>query len=72
MRPSASASIGVVSELMNVHATLGRRVAALDVIADGSWCRFRRLFEGDGSADVGVTTENRNYRAREISYRISA
>ena len=37
MRASAGAAVGVVTELMDVHATLGGGVGAFDVVADG--CR---------------------------------
>lgn len=37
MRTSGGAAVGVVAELMDVHATLGRRVTSCDVVGDG--CR---------------------------------
>lgn len=58
MRTSACASIGVITKLMNVHATLSRGVVAFDVVIYGGWGRFRRLLEGHGTADIGVTTED--------------
>lgn len=58
MRSSASATIGVVTELVDVHAALGRGIVAADVVRDGCWGGFGRLFEGDGAADLGVTAED--------------
>lgn len=34
MWASARTAVGVVTELVNVHATLGRRIIALDVVCD--------------------------------------
>lgn len=58
VRPSAGATIGVVTELVDVHAALGGGIVAADVVGDGCWGGLGRLFEGDGSADLGVTAEN--------------
>ena len=58
MRPGAGASIGVVAELMNMYAPLGRCITAFDVITDGSWRRFGRLLEMYSPADGGVTAED--------------
>lgn len=58
MRPSACAAISVVTELVNVHAAIGRGIVAADVIGNGCWGGLRRLLEGDGTANLGVTAED--------------
>ena len=35
MRASTGATVGVITELVDVHTTLGGGVVALDVIGDG-------------------------------------
>lgn len=60
MRSSARAAVGVVAELVDVHAALGVGVVAGDVPADGCVGGFGRLLEGDGALDDGVTPENGN------------
>ena len=52
VRTSRCAAIGVVSELMNVEATLCIGVVAGEVPGDGGWGRFGSLLEGDGSSDL--------------------
>ena len=66
MRAGTGAAIGVVSELMNVHSSLRRRIMAGDIVGDGSGGGFISLFEGDGAFDVGVTTENCNCTAGKM------
>jgi len=58
MRTSACASVGIVTKLMNVHAALSRGVVASDVVFYGGWRRLRRLLEGHGTANIGVTAED--------------
>ena len=58
MWPRGCAAVGVVTELVNVHATLSVRVVAVDLVGDGCWGRVVGLLEADGSADFGVTTED--------------
>lgn len=60
MRAGARAAVGVVSELVDVHAALGVGVVACDVPVDGCVGGFRGLLEGDGAFDVGVASENGN------------
>ena len=55
MRPRARAAVGVVSKLVDVHATLGVGIVAGDVPADGCVGGFGGLLEGDGALDIGVT-----------------
>jgi hypothetical protein len=45
---------------MNMHATLGTRIIACDVPANGCRGRLGRLLEGDGAGDLGVPAEDSN------------
>lgn len=38
MWSSASAAVGVITELVDVHASLGVGIVACDVPGDGCWC----------------------------------
>lgn len=58
MWAGARAAVGVVAELVDVHAAVGGGVVAGDVIGDGRRGGFGRLLKGDGSADFGVTAED--------------
>lgn len=58
VRTGACAAIGVVAELMDVHAALGGGVAAVDVVGDGCWGGFGGLFEGHGTANGRFTAED--------------
>lgn len=60
MRASGSAAVGVVTEGVNVHTTLGVGVVAGDVPRDGGVSTLRGLLEGDGTGDLGVSTEDGN------------
>lgn len=66
MRSSRSAAIGVVAKGVNVETTLSIGVVAGDVPSDGSGSRLRLLLEGDGTANLGVTSENGNCKAASI------
>ena len=72
VRAGGSAAVGVVTELMDVEATLGVGIVARDVPADGSWARLGGLLEGDGAPDVGVTTEDSNCRQENRSQPIKS
>ena len=58
MRASAGAAVGVVAELVDVHAAFGGGVGAGDVIGDGGGAGLGVLLEGDGAADFGIATED--------------
>lgn len=60
MRASRRAAIGVVTELVDVHATLGVGVIAMDLVGDGGWGGVVGLLEADGAADFGVAAEDCN------------
>ena len=61
MGASGSAAVGVVTERVNVHATLGRRVVTGNIPGDGGRGRLRLLLESDGTSDLGVTTDDGNW-----------
>ena len=61
MRTGGSASIGVVAKGVNVHATLSIGIVTGDVPRDGGVGTLRGLLEGDGTSDLGVSTENSDY-----------
>lgn len=58
VRTGAGAAVGVVTEGVDVHATLGVGVVAGDVPGDLGLGGLGGLLEGDGALDVGVTTDN--------------
>jgi hypothetical protein len=60
VRAGASASIGVVTELMDVHTTLRVGVVAGDVPGDGGRGGFGGLLEGHLAGNLGVSPENGN------------
>lgn len=61
MWSSRRAAIGVVAELVNVEASFGIWVKALQVIGDLGGRGGVFLGESDGSRHVGVTTEKSNF-----------
>ena len=58
VRTGAGAAVGVVTEGVDVHATLGVGVVAGDVPGDLGLGGLGGLLEGDGALDVGVTTDD--------------
>ena len=58
MGAGAGAAVGVVTELVDVHATLSVGVIALEVVGDGRGAGLGGLLEGDGATDGRVTTDN--------------
>lgn len=62
MRTCGCAAVGVVTELMNVHATLSIGIIASDVPCDGCGGVLGFLFECDGTGDLGVTSDACNWR----------
>lgn len=63
MRAGRGAAVGVVTEGVDVEATLRVRVVAGEVPRDGGGLRLRGLLECDGAGDLGITTENSDYTA---------
>ena len=68
MRPSARAAVGVVTEGVDVHATLGIGIVAGHIPADGRLGALGGLLEGDGALDVGVSTEDGDCRASTLAW----
>ena len=62
--PGGCAAVGIISELMDVEATLGIGVVASDIPCNGGWGRLGRLLEGNGSRNLGVTSDGCNYNAQ--------
>ena len=58
MRSSRRATVRVVAESVDMHATLSVGIVARKVPRDGRLARLVLLLEGDGALDVGVSTEN--------------
>ena len=52
------AAVGVVTEGVDVEATLSVGVVAGEVPADGGRVGLGSLLESDGAGDLGVTSEN--------------
>lgn len=69
MRTSGSASIGIVAELVDVHATLGIGVVATEVVGDGGGRGFGGLLECHTAGDFGVSSEDGNCCGRwQVSF----
>jgi hypothetical protein len=60
--PSGGAAVGVVTKLVDVHATLGIGVVASNIPCDGGWRGLRFLLEGNGTCDLRVTSDGCNYK----------
>jgi hypothetical protein len=57
---SRCAAVCVVTELVDVHATLGIGVIASNVPCNGGWGRLGFLLEGNGTGDLRVTAKGCN------------
>lgn len=55
------AAVGVVTELVDVEATLGVGVVAGDVPGDGGGVALSSLLKGDSAGDLGVSTDDSNW-----------
>jgi hypothetical protein len=62
VRSGRGAAVGVVTELVDVHSTLGTGVVAGDVPCDGGGGRLVGLLEGNGTGDLRVASNECNYR----------
>jgi len=60
VRAGRCAAVGVVTELVDVHASFSVGIVARDVPGDVGWRRLGALLEGDGALDVRVTSEDSN------------
>lgn len=61
MRAGRGAAVGVVTELVDVESTLSVGVVAGDVPGDGGGGVLGGLLKGDGTVDLGVTTEDSDW-----------
>lgn len=64
MGAGGGAAVGVVTELVDVDATLSIRIVASDVPSNGGRGVLGFLLEGDGAGDLGVTSNGRNYKRK--------
>lgn len=55
------AAIGVIAELVDVHAALSVSIVACDVPGDGCGGCFGGLLKGDGSGDFGIAADLCNW-----------
>ena len=58
MRAGGGAAVGVVTKGVDVHATLGVGIVARQVPRDSGGSRLGGLLEGNGTRDLGVTTDD--------------
>ena len=65
MGTGGGAPVGVVTELMDVHATLSIGVIASDIPCDGGWGGLRFLLEGNSAGDLRVTSNGCDYTEEE-------
>lgn len=61
MRTGRGAAVGVVTELVDVESTLSVGVVAEDVPRDSGGSVLGGLLKGDGTVDLGVTTEDSDW-----------
>lgn len=67
MRSGGGAAVGVVTEGVDVEASLGVGVVASDVPGDLGRGGLVLLLEGNGTGDLGVTTDDSNCRAARLA-----
>ena len=60
MGTGAGAAVGIITKLVDVHATLGGSITAFDVVRDGRWGRLGRLLKGHSARDTGIASKDRN------------
>ncbi len=65
MRAGRRAAVGVVTEGVDVHPTLGIGIVAGDVPADLGRSRLGVLLEHNGARDLGVTANNADWARLE-------
>jgi hypothetical protein len=62
VRAGRGTAVGVVTELVDVEATLGVGVVTGDVPGDGGGRVLVGLLEGDSAGDLGVSAEDSDWR----------
>ena len=60
MRTSTRATVGVVTELVDVHTTLGGGIVAFEIVGYGCRAGLGRLLENDCTTYGGVTAKDCN------------
>lgn len=60
MGTSRGATVGVVTKLMDVEATLSVGIIAADFPGDGGGVGSRGLLESDNARDGGISTDDSN------------
>jgi hypothetical protein len=60
VRTGASAAVGIVTELVDMNATLGGGIVTGDVPGDFGGRALGALLEGHGTLDRGIATEDSN------------
>jgi len=61
MRTSGCTSIGIITKLVNVESSLGIGIVTSKVPGDGGWRGLGFLFKGDGTGDLGVSSNGCNW-----------
>jgi hypothetical protein len=68
VRASRSAAIGVVAELVDVHAPFSVRIVTGDVVSNGGRRGFGGLLESHLASDLGVSSKNGDCRTSVSVY----
>jgi hypothetical protein len=64
MRSSRSASVGVVTKLVDMKCSLAIGIVATEVPGDFRRGTFVELLKGDGAEDGGITSDSSNCTSR--------
>lgn len=67
VRASGGTTVGVVTELVDVHSTLSVGIDMLDLVLDDGRSRLVLLGELDNTGNTGVTTEDSDYSGSFVS-----
>lgn len=68
MRASRCAAVGVVTKLVDVHATFGAGVVASNVPRDSGWGTLGGLLESHCASDLGISAEDSDYGNKMSAY----
>ena len=66
MGSSRGASVGVVSEGVDVHATLRVGILASNIVLDGGWAILSLLLEDESAGDGRVAANDANYQGDSL------
>jgi hypothetical protein len=67
VRAGRGATVGVVTELVDVETTLSVGVVTGDVPRDGGCGTLVGLLEGDSAGDLGIPTEDSDWTRRMLA-----